>query len=117
MFIHLLGIYLGLQLQQVFGRFLDLLGTELYFDRGPPAVVETDDGIRFQAARITIVEDLPIDGLCVDPQVPGAEGFKEGSEIFEILKQSGRGEPHHGCCDGRIHEMAFHGSHDHRLGA
>ncbi|MPN38465.1 hypothetical protein SDC9_185989 [bioreactor metagenome] len=51
----------------MFGRFLDLLGTEFHFDRSPPAVVETDDGIRFQSARITIVEDLPIDGFCVDP--------------------------------------------------
>ena len=71
-FPHLLGIYLGLQLQQMFSCFLDRFGSEFHFDWGPSAVVEANYGIRFQSACITIVEDLSVDGFSVVTQVSGA---------------------------------------------
>ena len=84
--------------------------TKLDFDRGPPAIVCPDHGVRLQTVSVAIMIDVPTEHFRIYPQVPDRHRHEEPSHGLQIAYHVVRPEVQGGAPYRWVDEMPHGGT-------
>ena len=72
------------QFDEMSRPFVDLASAELDFDEGVAAVLQVQDGVRFEAVSVAVVRNGAALRRGIRPQIPEGEVFEEEAEGSQV---------------------------------